>query len=98
MIRAEELGRVGERPGERLSDPEPAVRVFRRKGTKEKPRGGVAIGDQVFDLCRARDRDRADAERIAAAGASAWRELRKQISKRLSSVGSGRVIPSTWCR
>ena len=24
--------------------------IFRRKGTTEKPRGGVAIGDQVFDL------------------------------------------------
>ena len=44
-----ELGRRGQRPGDGLSDPEPAVRPFRPAG-EAKFRIGVAIGDQVLDL------------------------------------------------
>lgn len=61
--------------------------VFRRKGTKEKPRGGVAIGDQVFDLAALGIETGPTLNAIAAAGPAAWRRLRKQISKALSIGG-----------
>jgi len=61
--------------------------VFRRKGTKEKPRGGVAIGDQVFDLAALGIETGPTLNGIAAAGPAAWRRLRKQISKALSVGG-----------
>jgi fumarylacetoacetase len=72
--------------------------VFRRKGTKEKPRGGVAIGDQVFDLAALGIETGPTLNAIAAAGASTWRRLRKQISKALSVGGfkksySKHVVP-----
>jgi len=61
--------------------------IFRRKGTKEKPRGGVAIGDRVFDLAALGIETGPTLNGIAAVGASAWRKLRKQISKALSVDG-----------
>ena len=61
--------------------------VFRRKGTKEKPRGGIAIGDQVFDLAALGIETGPTLNEIAAAGPAAWRSLRKQISKALSLGG-----------
>jgi fumarylacetoacetase len=61
--------------------------VFRRKGTKEKPRSGVAIGDQVFDLAALGIETGPTLNAIAATGPSTWRRLRKQISKALSTQG-----------
>src|SRR5262245_20803365 len=61
--------------------------IFRRKGTKEKPRGGVAIGDQVFDLAALGIDTGPTLNGIAAAGHPTWRRLRKQISKALSVGG-----------
>jgi len=61
--------------------------VFRRKGSKEKSRGGVAIGDQVFDLAALGIETGPTLNAIAAAGPSTWRRLRKQISKALSVRG-----------
>src|SRR3954449_11194451 len=61
--------------------------VFRRKGTQEKPRGGIAIGDQVFDLAALGIDTGPTLNGIAAAGPAAWRRLRKQISKTLSVGG-----------
>ena len=61
--------------------------VFRRKGSKEKPRGGVAIGDQVFDLAALGVETGPTLNAIAAAGPATWRSLRKQISKALSVAG-----------
>src|SRR6185436_17379383 len=61
--------------------------VFRRKGSKEIPRGGVAIGDQVFDLAALGIASGPDLNRLAAAGPRAWRELRKGISKFLAIKG-----------
>jgi fumarylacetoacetase len=61
--------------------------VFRRKGTKEKPRGGVAIGDQILDLAALGIETGPTLNGIAAAGVSTWRRLRKQISKALSVGG-----------
>jgi fumarylacetoacetase len=61
--------------------------VFRRKGSKEKPRGGVAIGDQVFDLAALGIDTGPTLNGIAAAGRPTWRRLRKEISKALSAGG-----------
>jgi fumarylacetoacetase len=61
--------------------------IFRRRGTKEKPRGGVAIGNQVFDLGALGIETGPTLNGIAAAGPAAWRRLRKQISKALSASG-----------
>src|SRR5690242_11535629 len=74
--------------------------VFRRKGSKEKPRGGVAIGDQIFDLVALGIESGPTLNAIAAAGASTWRRLRKQISKALSVKGykksyAKHVVPMT---
>jgi fumarylacetoacetase len=58
--------------------------VFRRKGTKEKPRGGVAIGDQVFDLVALGLDTGPSLNKLAAAGPKAWKELRALLSVSLS--------------
>jgi len=61
--------------------------VFRRKSTQEKPRGGIAIGDQVFDLAALGIETGPTLNGIAAAGPATWRRLRRQISKTLSVAG-----------
>src|SRR6185295_5209753 len=61
--------------------------VFRRKGSKESPRGGVAIGDQVFDLAALGIKTGPTLNGLAAAGRPAWRGLRKQLSNLLSVKG-----------
>jgi len=58
--------------------------VFRRKGTKEAPRGGVAIGDQIFDLAAVGLKTGPNLNRLAAAGRPAWKQLRKVLSLALS--------------
>jgi len=58
--------------------------VFRRKGTKAAPRGGVAIGDQIFDLAGVGLKTGPNLNRLAAAGRPAWRQLRKVLSLALS--------------
>jgi len=45
--------------------------VFRRKGSREAPRGGVAIGDQVFDLAALGIDTGPTLNRLAAAGPKA---------------------------
>ncbi len=64
--------------------------VFRRKGAKEKPRGGVAIGDQVLDLAALGIDTGPDLNKLAAAGPTAWRELRNALSIALSDAGKRR--------
>ncbi len=57
--------------------------VFRRRGSDETPRVGVAIGDQIFDLAAA-DMLRADSlNELMALGRDALRELRNALSDRL---------------
>lgn len=58
--------------------------VFRRKGSNEAPRGGVAIGDQVFDLAALGLKTGPNLNKLAAAGRPAWRELRKVLTLALS--------------
>jgi fumarylacetoacetase len=70
--------------------------VFRRAGTGEAPRGGVAIGDQVLDLAACvrdglLDGPAANAaigptlNTLLALGPAAWSELRRQISALLAA-------------
>jgi fumarylacetoacetase len=58
--------------------------VFRRRGSSEEPRGGVAIGDQVLDLGALGLRTGPTLNGFAAAGRSQWSALRKELSKVLS--------------
>jgi fumarylacetoacetase len=58
--------------------------VFRRKGSKEVPRGGVAIGDQILDLAAVGLNTGPNLNKLAAAGRPAWRQLRKLLLLGLS--------------
>jgi fumarylacetoacetase len=58
--------------------------VFRRKGTKEAPRGGAAIGEEIFDLAGVGLKTGPNLNPLAAAGRRAWRQLRKVLSLALS--------------
>ena len=53
--------------------------VFRRKGSKEAPRGGVAIGDQILDLAAVGLKTGPTLNVLAAAGRKTWRELRRVL-------------------
>ena len=57
--------------------------VFRRKGTKEAPRGGVAIGDQILDLAALGVRTGPTLNGLAAQGRPALRKLRRELSRLL---------------
>ena len=59
--------------------------VFRRKGKKEAPRGGVAIGDQILDLAALKIRTGPTLNGLAAMGRPAWRKLRRELSAALST-------------
>jgi fumarylacetoacetase len=59
--------------------------IFRRKRSKEQPRGGVAIGDQILDLAAFGLKTGPTLNGLAAQGRPAWKKLRKEISKALSS-------------
>jgi fumarylacetoacetase len=58
--------------------------VFKRKDHLEKPRGGVAIGDQILDLAALGIRTGSSLNGIAGMGRAAWKKLRKQISRGLA--------------
>ena len=58
--------------------------VFRRKKSKEVPRGGVAIGDQILDLAAVGLKTGPTLNALAASGRPAWRKLRKSLSVLLS--------------
>jgi len=59
--------------------------IFRRKNSKEEPRGGVAIGDQVLDLAAVGLKTGPSLNALAAAGRSQWSALRKELSALLSN-------------
>ncbi|MBV8032998.1 MAG: fumarylacetoacetase [Betaproteobacteria bacterium] len=58
--------------------------IFRKKGKNERPRGGVAIGDQIFDLAALGLETGPILNGFAAAGPHAWAEVRKGLSQFLS--------------
>lgn len=60
--------------------------VFRRRGAKEAPRGGVAIGDQILDLAAVGLKTGPTLNGLAAAGRKTWRELRRTLSRTLSDA------------
>jgi fumarylacetoacetase len=57
--------------------------IFRRKN--EKPRGGVAIGDQILDLAALGVKTGPTLNGIAAQGRPAWRKLRAALFQGLSA-------------
>jgi len=57
--------------------------IFRRRG--EKPRGGVAIGDQILDLAALGLKTGPTLNGVAALGRPAWRRLRSALFKGLSA-------------
>ncbi len=59
--------------------------VFRRIGSKQQPRGGVAIGDQILDLAAVGLKTGPNLNGLAAAGRKAWTALRKRLSTELSN-------------
>jgi fumarylacetoacetase len=59
--------------------------IFKRRGAAESPRGGVAIGDQIFDLAALGIKTGPTLNGIAAMGRPAWKKLRSQLSKGLSN-------------
>ena len=58
--------------------------VFKKKGAKESPRGGVAIGDQILDLAALDMKTGPTLNGLAAMGEREWKRLRKAVSKGLS--------------
>lgn len=84
--------------------------VFRRKGTNESWRGGVAIGDQIFDMAAASalgvfkpaaqaaaaTAGRATLNDLMAMGPSAWSALRAELS-RLLRQGASEAAPLRNC-
>jgi fumarylacetoacetase len=66
--------------------------VFRRRRSKESPRAGVAIGDQILDLAALGLKSGPTLNALAAMGRSKWRSLRKELSRLLSSEKEKRRI------
>ena len=66
--------------------------IFRRRGRKEPPRGGVAIGDQILDLAALGLKTGPTLNTLAAAGRRTWKALRKQLAKGLSDPGQRRHL------
>ena len=64
--------------------------VFRTKGSKEAPRGGVAIGDQILDLAAVGLKTGPNLNKLAAAGRPTWRQLRRVLSIALSDISKAR--------
>jgi fumarylacetoacetase len=59
--------------------------IFREKGSKAPPRGGVAIGDRIFDLAALGMKTGPTLNALAAAGRPAWVALRRLLSETLSN-------------
>jgi fumarylacetoacetase len=58
--------------------------VFKRKGAKESPRGGVAIGDQILDLAALGIKTGPTLNGLASMGRGGWKRLRRTLSQGLS--------------
>jgi fumarylacetoacetase len=59
--------------------------IFRTKGQRSAPRGGVAIGDQVLDLAALGIKTGPTLNMLAAQGRPVWRGMRRELSKLLST-------------
>ena len=76
--------------------------IFRRRGSDERPRPGIAIGDQILDVPATRDMgllygpaadacDGPSLNPLLALSAADWSELRSQVSDLLDGDGAGRA-------
>ncbi|TAK86034.1 MAG: fumarylacetoacetase [Betaproteobacteria bacterium] len=63
--------------------------IFRRKGERTTPRGGVAIGEQILDLAALGIRTGPTLNALAAQGRPVWRGVRRELSKLLSTKNKG---------
>src|SRR5919109_2589774 len=61
--------------------------IFKRRGKREPPRGGVAIGDQILDLAALGVRTGPTLNGLAAMGRAAARKLRGELSRALGAKG-----------
>lgn len=59
--------------------------IFRKKGERGTPRGGVAIGDQILELAALGIKTGPTLNMLAAQGRPVWRGLRRELSKLLST-------------
>jgi fumarylacetoacetase len=59
--------------------------IFKRKKSRETPRGGVAIGDQILDLAALGLKTGPTLNGLAAMGRPAWKKLRAEVSRALST-------------
>jgi fumarylacetoacetase len=66
--------------------------IFRKKGGKERPRGGVAIGDQILDLNAVGLNTGPTLNILAAAGRPTWKALRGLLSDVLSDPKNRRAF------
>jgi len=66
--------------------------IFKHRGAKESPRGGVAIGDQILDLAALGIKTGPTLNGIAGMGRAAWRKLRRQLSRGLSTQQPNRQL------
>src|SRR5271170_7150155 len=58
--------------------------IFKKRNSKDRPRGGVAIGDQILDLGAVGLNTGPTLNVLAAAGRPTWKALRKLLSDALS--------------
>ena len=63
--------------------------IFRKKGERSAPRGGVAIGDQILDLAALGIRTGPTLNALAAQGRPVRRGMRRELSKLLSTKNTG---------
>jgi fumarylacetoacetase len=66
--------------------------VFKRAGSRELPRGGVAIGDKILDLAALNVTTGPTLNGLAAEGRQYWKKLRKELSRILSSKDDQRRV------
>ncbi len=59
--------------------------IFRRRGSNDKPRGGVAIGDRILDLAALKIDTGPTLNGLAATGRAELRKLRRTLSLALST-------------
>ena len=64
--------------------------IYRRKGRKEAPRGGVAIGEQILDLAALGMHTGPTLNGLAASGRAALRKLRRALSRALREKSAQR--------
>lgn len=66
--------------------------VFRRRASRESPRGGVAIGDQILDVMALGLRTGSTLDSIAAMARPARQKLRREISRLLSEKSERKKV------